>query len=165
MAGDTVLRALAGACPAARAADERDSVAGVTPRYAASPASVAEASAVMRAAAEQGLTVVARGSGSRLDWGAPPRRCDLVVNTLLLDQVVEHAAGDLVARVQAGTGLRRLGEVLAEAGQQLALDVAPGGGGPEPASTAPAGRARSAERSRPGRRARGACATARRATW
>jgi glycolate oxidase FAD binding subunit len=139
MAGDTVLRALTGACPAARAADERDSVAGVTPRYAASPASVAEASAVMRAAAEQGLTVVARGSGSRLDWGAPPRRCDLVVDTLLLDQVVEHAAGDLVARVQAGTGLRRLGEVLAEAGQQLALDVAPGAGGPEPASATPAG--------------------------
>jgi glycolate oxidase FAD binding subunit len=130
MAGDTALRALAGACPAARAAGAFDSVAGVTPRYAASPASVAEASAVMRVAAEQGLAVVARGSGSRLDWGAPPRRCDLVVDTLLLDQVVEHAAGDLVARVQAGVGLRRLGEVLAAVGQQLALDAAPGGGSP-----------------------------------
>jgi glycolate oxidase FAD binding subunit len=142
MAGDTVLRALAGACPAARAADAGDSVAGVTPRYAASPASVAEASAAMRVAAEQDLTVVVRGSGSRLDWGAPPRRCDLVVDTLLLDQVVEHAAGDLVARVQAGVGMRRLGEVLAAAGQQLALDVAPGGGSPagqEPVSTATVG--------------------------
>src|SRR5207344_1445476 len=142
MAGDTVLRALAGACPAARAADAGDSVAGVTPRYAASPASVAEASAAMRVAAEQDLTVVVRGSGSRLDWGAPPRRCDLVVDTLLLDQVVEHAAGDLVARVQAGVGMRQLGEVLAAAGQQLALDVAPGVGSPagrEPASTATVG--------------------------
>ena len=127
MAGDAVLRALAGACPAARAAEAGDAVAGVAPRYAASPASVAEASAVMRVAAEQALTVVARGSGSRLDWGAPPRRCDLVVDTLRLDQVVEHAAGDLVARIQAGVGMRRLGEVLAAAGQQLALDVAPGG--------------------------------------
>jgi glycolate oxidase FAD binding subunit len=139
MAGDAVLQALAGACPAARAADATDGVAGVTPRYAASPASVAEASALMRMAAGQGLSVVARGSGSRLDWGAPPRRCDLVVDTLLLDQVVEHAAGDLVARVQAGLGLGRLGELLRDAGQQLALDVAPGANGQEPADGGPAG--------------------------
>ncbi|HYB89151.1 MAG TPA: FAD-binding oxidoreductase [Streptosporangiaceae bacterium] len=138
-AGDTVLQALAGACPAARAAGGGDSVAGVTPRYAASPASVAEASAVMRVAAEQNLAVVARGSGSRLDWGAPPRRCDLVVDTLRLDQVVEHAAGDLVARVQAGVGLRQLGQVLAAAGQQLALDVAPAAGGGQPAPTGTVG--------------------------
>jgi len=129
MAGDEVLRALAAACPAARAAGAGDAVAGVVPRYVASPASVAEASALMRAAAGQDLTVVPRGSGSRLDWGCPPVRCDLVVDTLGLDQVVEHAAGDLVARVQAGTGMRRLGEVLAAAGQQLALDPAPGGNG------------------------------------
>ncbi|MFI5080286.1 MAG: FAD-binding oxidoreductase, partial [Streptosporangiales bacterium] len=146
MADDAVLRALAAACPAARAADASDAVAGVTPRYAASPASVAEASAVMRVAAEQALTVVPRGSGSRLDWGAPPRRCDLVVDTLRLDQVVEHAAGDLVARIQAGAGMRRLGEVLAAAGQQLALDPPPGDGpagqqpaGGEPASTGTVG--------------------------
>jgi glycolate oxidase FAD binding subunit len=139
MAGDAVLRALAGACPAARAAEAGDAVAGVAPRYAASPASVAEASAVMRVAAERDLTVVARGSGSRLDWGAPPRSCDLVVDTLRLDQLVEHAAGDLVARVQAGVGLRQLGEVLAAAGQQLAIDVAPGANGQEPAGTATVG--------------------------
>jgi glycolate oxidase FAD binding subunit len=140
MAHDAVLRALAAACPAARAAAASDAVAGMAPRYAASPASVAEASAVMRVAAEQALTVVPRGSGSRLDWGAPPRRCDLVVDTLRLDQVVEHAAGDLVARIQAGAGMRRLGEVLAAAGQQLALDPAPGDGpaGQEPAGGEPA---------------------------
>jgi glycolate oxidase FAD binding subunit len=140
MADDAVLRTLAAACPAARAADAGDAVAGVAPRYAVSPASVAEASAVMRVAAEQGLTVVPRGSGSRLDWGAPPRRCDLVVDTLRLDQVVEHAAGDLVARIQAGARMRRLGEVLAAAGQQLALDEAPGDGraGQEPAGAEPA---------------------------
>jgi glycolate oxidase FAD binding subunit len=142
LASDAVLRALAAACPATRAAGGGDTVAGVTPRYAASPASVTEASAVIRVADEQGLAVVARGSGSRLDWGAPPRRCDLVVDTLLLDQVVEHAAGDLVVRVQAGVGLRRLSKVLAAAGQQLALDTAPGAGSPatrEPASTATIG--------------------------
>jgi glycolate oxidase FAD binding subunit len=137
---DPVLAALTAACPASRPGSPGDAVAGVTPRFAASPASVAEASAVLRAAAEHDLAVVPRGSGSKLDWGAPPRRCDLVVDTLRLDQVLEHAAGDLVARVQAGVSLRRLGEVLDGAGQQLALDAAPGL--PGPGGAAPDGAAR-----------------------
>jgi glycolate oxidase FAD binding subunit len=149
---DPVLRALAAACPASRDASPADAVAGVAPRYAATPATVAEASALLRAAAGHDLAVVPRGGGSKLDWAAPPRRCDLVVDTAALDQVVEHAAGDLVARVQAGVSLRRLGEVLAGAGQELALDppprlgsppgAVPGGGTPAgagPGGTGPGG--------------------------
>jgi glycolate oxidase FAD binding subunit len=142
MADDAVLRALAAACPAARAADASDAVAGVAPRYAASPASVAEASAVMRVAAEQALTVVPRGSGSRLDWGAPPRHCDLVVDTLRLDQVVEHAAGDLVARIQAGAGMRRLAGSWRPPGGSWPLTPRPApvqGAGEGPESREPAG--------------------------
>jgi glycolate oxidase FAD binding subunit len=135
MTEDAVLPELAAACPAARLATGADAVAGVVPRYAAAPASVAQASALLRAAAGHELAVVARGSGSRLDWGAPPRRCDLVVDTSRLDQVVEHAAGDLVARVQAGVSLAQLGELLAGAGQQLALDATAGGNGQRPTGT------------------------------
>src|SRR5215470_2369084 len=137
MADDPVLRALMAVCPASRPAFSGDAVAGGTPRFAASPATVAEASAVLRAAAEHDLAVVPRGSGSKLGWGAPPRRCDLVVDTLRLDRVLEHAAGDLVARVQAGVSLHRLAEVLGGAGQELALDPAPGLAAP--AGGAPAG--------------------------
>jgi len=125
VAADPVLGALAAACPAARPAGPGDAVDGVMPRFAASPATVAEAGALLAAAAAADLAVVARGGGSKLGWGAPPRRCDLVVDTTALDQVVEHAAGDLVARVQAGVSVARLGEVLAGAGQQLALDPPP----------------------------------------
>jgi glycolate oxidase FAD binding subunit len=95
------------------------------PRFAASPATIAEASELLRAAAAHDLAVVPRGGSSKLGWGAPPRRCDLVVDTTALDQILEHAAGDLVVRVQAGVSLARLGEVLAGAGQQLALDPPP----------------------------------------
>ena len=58
---DPVLQALTAACPASRAGSPGDAVAGVTPRFAASPASVAEASAVLHAAAEHDLAVVPRG--------------------------------------------------------------------------------------------------------
>src|SRR5215471_9643571 len=95
------------------------------PRFAASPATIAEASDLLRAAAAHDLAVVPRGGSSKLGWGAPPRRCDLVVDTRAMDRVLEHAAGDLVVRVQAGVGLAQLGEVLAGAGQQLALDPPP----------------------------------------
>ncbi len=133
MGADPVLAALAAACPAARPAQPGDAVAGVMPRFAAAPATVTEASELLRAAAVHDLAVVARGGSSKLGWGAPPRRCDLVVDTGSLDQVLEHAAGDLVVRVQAGVSLAQLGEVLAAAGQQLALDPPPC---PVPPSTA-----------------------------
>ena len=77
----------------------------------------------MRAAASAGLAVVPRGAGTGLGWGAPPSACGLVVDLRLMDQVLEHAAGDLVARVQAGVTIGQLATVLASAGQQLALDA------------------------------------------
>src|SRR5260370_8955429 len=92
-----------------------DVVAGQPARYVAAPASTAEVAAVLRAAAGLGLTVVARGSGSKLDWGGAPRSCDLIVDTRRLDRVLEHAAGDLVVRVQAGILLAELATVVSAA--------------------------------------------------
>ena len=139
MAADPVLAALATACPATRPAQPGDAVAGVMPRFAASPATIAEASDLLRAAAVHDLAVVPRGGSSKLGWGAPPRRCDLVVDTRAMDQVLEHAAGDLVVRVQAGVSLAQLGEVLAGAGQQLALDPPPYSAPPTAGSAAASG--------------------------
>jgi glycolate oxidase FAD binding subunit len=89
----------------------------------AAPGSTEEAAAVMRVAAEHELAVVARGSGSRLSWGTPASRCDLVIDTSRMAEVAEHAAGDLVARVQAGARMGDVAAVLAQAGQEIALDV------------------------------------------
>jgi glycolate dehydrogenase FAD-binding subunit len=131
MAAEPVPGPLAAACGEVRPASDGDAVAGVLPRYVAWPASVAEASAVLAAAAGLDLAVLPRGTGSRLAWGAPPRRCDLVIDTLRLDRVLEHEAGDLVTRVQAGIRIDELADVLGVAGQQLSLDfpAAPGGAG------------------------------------
>jgi glycolate oxidase FAD binding subunit len=96
---------------------------GIVPAFVASPASTDEAAAVMRVAAEHELAVVVRGAGSRLGWGVPPSRCDLVIDTSRMSGVVEHASGDLVARVQAGARIGDVAAVLAAAGQEIALDV------------------------------------------
>jgi glycolate oxidase FAD binding subunit len=121
--------ALAAACADLRRAAPADAIAGVLPSWVAAPASTDEAAATMRAAAGHGLTVVPRGTGSRLSWGLPPRSCDLVIDTGRLDRVLEHASGDWIARLQAGVRMDRLAEVLGQAGQQLSLDVpVPAGG-------------------------------------
>jgi glycolate oxidase FAD binding subunit len=116
--------ALVTACPVVReGVPGSDAIDGLVPSIVAFPASTDEASALLRAAAEYGLTVVPRGAGTGLGWGAPPASCDLVVDTQAMDQVIEHAAGDLVARVQAGATMGHLASVLASAGQQLAVDA------------------------------------------
>jgi glycolate oxidase FAD binding subunit len=115
--------ALSAVCPSLRDGASADAVGGRTPAFVGSPASTAEASALLRAAASAGLAVVPRGAGTGLGWGLPPSACDLVVDMTAMDQVIEHAAGDLVVRVQAGATMEQLASVLAEAGQQLALDA------------------------------------------
>src|SRR5215813_2391345 len=73
-------KALAGAGASMRDGSEADAVGRVIPSLVASPASVDEASALLRAAAEHALTVVPRGGGSRLGWGTPVTSCDLLVD-------------------------------------------------------------------------------------
>jgi glycolate oxidase FAD binding subunit len=122
MAADSIPAALAQACDEVRLASPADAVAGVRPRFLARPASTAQASAVLKAAGALGLAVIPRGSGSKLGWGRPPERADLIIETTRLTRVIEHEAGDLVASVEAGVTLDHLASVLARAGQRLALD-------------------------------------------
>ncbi|MEV1286894.1 FAD-binding oxidoreductase [Micromonospora sp. NPDC049679] len=104
-------------------ADDEPVLPGIRPRYVAAPGSTAEAAAVLRAAAAHDLAVVVCGGMTKQDWAAPPRRCDLVLSTRRLIGVVEHVAGDLIAVVRAGTLVTELRQLLAPAGQQLALDA------------------------------------------
>ena len=114
--------ALASACAEIRTATTEDSVCGQPATFVAEPATTAEASALLRAAAALDLSVVPRGAATRLGWGNSPSACDLIVSTRRLDQIIEHAAGDLVVTVQTGVRLDYLQERLATEGQRLALD-------------------------------------------
>lgn len=117
------LDALAKVCADVRPGEPAEGVLGVEPALVAAPKDLAEAADVMRVAAEKDLAVVPRGAETRLDWGTPPQRCDLLVDTHRLDGLVEHTAGDLVAKAEAGLPMDVLAERLAEHGQRLALDV------------------------------------------
>ncbi|HTR92624.1 MAG TPA: FAD-binding oxidoreductase [Trebonia sp.] len=117
---------LLGVCGQVRdgaAGDAELAAGGLRPALVASPVSTEEASSVLRVAAEHDLAVLVRGGGSRLGWGVPPSACDLMIDMAGMSAVVEHASGDLVARVQAGARMGDVASVLARAGQEIALDV------------------------------------------
>jgi len=120
---DVVLDALRKVCEdRARRAGSADAVSRVAPRYVATPSSTAQTSAVLGVAVQHELRVVTRGAGTKLGWGTPPTGVDLVLDTTELSGVVNHAAGDLVVVVRAGTTMQALQETLVGANQQLALD-------------------------------------------
>ncbi|MFY1668694.1 FAD-binding protein [Plantactinospora sp. WMMB334] len=127
VAGSVRLAGPADVAGSVRLAGPADVVGGVPARFVGAPASTGQAAALLRAAAELGLSVVFQGGGSRSDWGNPPRTLDLIVQTRRLAGVVEHAAGDLIVVVRAGTPIAGLQRRLAPAGQQLGLDDPLGG--------------------------------------
>ncbi|MFK5646295.1 FAD-binding oxidoreductase [Ornithinimicrobium sp. LYQ121] len=104
-----------------------DSVDGIAPRVVARPASTQETSALLRACHEQDLAVVVRGHGSKLAWGRPPERLDVLLDTTRMDELVEHSRGDLVATAGAGMPLARLQERLGQGRHQLVVDDLVGG--------------------------------------
>jgi glycolate oxidase FAD binding subunit len=112
-----------------RPATGADAVDGVRAELVAEPDTVAAASRVLAAASRAGKKVAVVGSGGKLGLGNPPERVDLLVRTRRMDRVLEHAAGDLVVKVEAGARLADLQAALAPAGQWLALDP------PEPDAT------------------------------
>jgi glycolate oxidase FAD binding subunit len=119
---EVAARAIAGA-KNARAATSDDRVAGVQPQYVVAPANEQQLAQVLKAANDAGLAVIPRGGGTKLAWGNPPQRADIVLSTERLDAIVEHAHSDLTVTVEAGCTLKRLAETLAQQNQQLALDA------------------------------------------
>jgi glycolate oxidase FAD binding subunit len=110
---------------AVRDAGPGDAVDGVRATAVARPSSADGVAAVLREATAQGLATVARGAATALDWGAPPERVDLILDTTGLDRLVEHGAGDLVVVAEAGLPVAALSETVRVAAQELVVDLPP----------------------------------------
>lgn len=105
-----------------RAATAADAVCGVQPRLVLEPANEQQLAAVLRLANDAGLAVIPRGGGTKLSWGNPPTRADIILSTTRLDKIIEHAWADLTVSVEAGCTIDKLQTALAQHGQRLALD-------------------------------------------
>src|SRR5467141_2044485 len=99
-----------------------DAVSGAQPKLVIEPGTERELAEILRLSNEAGLAVIPRGGGTKLGWGNPPSRADLILSTARLGEIIEHAWADLTVTVQAGCTIQRLQETLAQHGQRLALD-------------------------------------------
>jgi glycolate oxidase FAD binding subunit len=104
------------------AASAADVIAGVQPKLVISPGSEMELAEAFRLVSEAGLAVIPRGGGTKLNWGNPPARADIILSLARLNEITEHAWADLTVSVGAGCTMQQLQGTLAEHGQRLALD-------------------------------------------
>lgn len=118
----TARQAVASACAEVRDPTEQDYVDGVPPGLVARPGTTEQVAEVLRAAAAHGLSVVPRGRGTKITWTAPPSSADVLLDVSALDQVLDHAAGDLIVAAQAGTRLADVRRTVGGEGQRLAID-------------------------------------------
>ncbi len=125
--GRAARSALDAACCRLDDAKPADAIDGVRPEFVARASSTGEVSEVLRASAAYGFDVVVRGRGTKLAWGMPPERVDVLLDISAMDKVLDHAAGDLVVATQAGSRLADVQTVVSVAGQRLAIDgIVPG---------------------------------------
>jgi glycolate oxidase FAD binding subunit len=106
----------------ARSATAGHAVGGVQPKLVVQPGTERELAQILRLSNDAGLAVIPRGGGTKLGWGNPPARADLILSTARLTKIIEHAWADLTVTVEAGCTMQKLQETLAQHGQRLALD-------------------------------------------
>jgi glycolate oxidase FAD binding subunit len=88
------------------------------------PSTPGEVAAAMKRASDEGRSMVIRGAGTKMDWGRPGARIDVMLDMRRLNRVLTHAHGDLTATVEAGATLRDVNDTLSRLGQGLPIDPA-----------------------------------------
>src|SRR6185436_20006736 len=88
------------------------------------PSTPGEVAAARKRASDEGRSMVIRGAGTKMDWGRPAARIDVMLDMRRLNRVLTHAHGDLTATVEAGATLRDVNDTLSRLGQGLPIDPA-----------------------------------------
>ena len=99
-----------------------DAVDGILPRIVVEAQSRAAVAAALQWADQRSLSVVIRGGGTKLGWGAVPAPFDVLLDVSRVNRILEHQSGDLTVSVEAGARLGAINELLGRRGQWLALD-------------------------------------------
>ncbi|QLE48223.1 FAD-binding oxidoreductase [Nostoc sp. C057] len=95
---------------------------GKPPTCIVYPRTQQQLAAVIAKAHSHNWRVLPCGSGSKLSWGGLVKGVDVVVSTERVNQLIEHAVGDLTVTVEAGMKFSDLQALLAKSRQFLALD-------------------------------------------
>ncbi len=103
------------------------------PTLALEPLDANETASMLADAGRQGLTLVPRGSGTKLGWTRNAAASDTYLSTTRINAPVQHFAGDLVATIPGGATLAErqrdscAGRSMAAAGPELCRSATIGG--------------------------------------
>jgi glycolate oxidase FAD binding subunit len=100
-----------------------NAISGLQPQLILEPTTEQQLADALRLANEARLAVIPRGGGTKLGWGNPPLRADVILLTARLNKMLEHAWADLTVTVEAGCTIQTLQQTLAQHGQRLAIDT------------------------------------------
>ena len=100
---------------------------GILPRLVVTPDNKEQVAQVTALVSQHGLTLLARGGGSRMNLGGIPEQVDVVLETQHMTRLLEYEAPDLTCHVEAGITFAALQAQLASKGQWVALDPADAG--------------------------------------
>src|SRR6266436_1441784 len=106
-----------------RAAEPSDAVGGARPSLVVEPGNEQELARILKLANAAGLALIPRGGGTKLEWGNRPTNADVILSTVRMHRVIEHAWADLTVSVEAGCTIAKLQETVAKHKQRLALDA------------------------------------------
>src|ERR1700730_11158587 len=95
---------------------------GILPRLVVTPDNKEQVAQITALVSQHGLTLLARGGGSRMNLGGIPEQVDVVLETQRMTRLLEHEAPDLTCHVEAGITFAALQAQLATKGQWVALD-------------------------------------------
>jgi glycolate oxidase FAD binding subunit len=101
---------------------QRGIVDGDLPSCVIYPQNQTQLSASVKLIRSKRWRVLICGNGSKLNWGGLPKHVDVVISTARLNQLIEHAAGDLTITVEAGMKFSQLQALVATKNQFLPID-------------------------------------------
>jgi glycolate oxidase FAD binding subunit len=95
---------------------------GSVPSCIVYPHTTEELAKAIAHAYQNNWRVLTCGNCSKISWGGLGTCVDVVISTERINQLIEHAVGDLTVTVEAGMRFSKLQAILAEHRQFLALD-------------------------------------------
>lgn len=105
-----------------RPAAESSHVLGNHGSHEVFPESEEEIAAVLRAAHEQGWTVIPMGGGTKRGFGGTEEKADILLGLSDCRGIAEYEPGDMTVTVKPGTTIQEINAHLAAHGQMLPLD-------------------------------------------
>lgn len=96
----------------------------ILPSYLVYPHNTESLADIVNFAHQNRTPVLICGSGSKLNWGGLVKDPQLVISTQRLNQIIEHAVGDLTVTVEAGVNLADLQNMLKQVNQFLPINPA-----------------------------------------